>query len=365
MIRTVAIAYSDRGAPVDGIRDHSERIIEQLRRDFPELRVKYFDLRGEGSGLSARVVAAVRMLRGLDNACALILQYNPFSFGRWGFAPWLPGTLAAARLRRGHPFIAVMVHEPFVPMTSIRWTLLGSWQRLQLAALRSCADVTFVSIGAWQDVLRRSPARGPVYHLPVGSNFPDRRASREAFRSALGVREEELVVSTLGRDHPSWMGDYVVAAANAMAAAGTRVRLLGIGATTPPLTGLDPAICFERPGLLEPGEVAGRLAASDLFLAPLIDGVSTRRGSVMAGLQHGLPMIGTEGPLTDQVLADAKDALVLTPVGRPEEFAATAARLAEEPEARERMGAAARRLYECQFDWSVVASRLHAALPIG
>lgn len=368
MIERVAIAYSGRGRrAVDGIRDHSERIVEQLRRGAPELRVEYLDLRGGGASLPARIAAAVRAMRALDGRSALVLQYNPFSFARWGFAPWLPFALAAPRLRRRRhrPFVAVMVHEPYVPMTSVRWALLGTWQRLQLAAVRACADVTFASIGAWQESLAESLPRGPVHHLPVGSNFPDRRGSRQASRRELGVGEEELVVAALGRDHPSWLGDYVVAAANAIASGGRPLRLLGVGATMPDLPGLDPAIRFERPGLLEADEVAARLAASDLFLAPLIDGVSTRRGSVMAGLQHGLPVVGTEGPLTDRVLRGAGEALALTPTGRPEEFAAAAARLAREPEARERMGAAARRLYESEFDWPVVAGKLLAALPAG
>jgi glycosyltransferase involved in cell wall biosynthesis len=364
MISTVAIAYSGRGRTVDGIRDHSERLASQLRQSFPALRVEYLDLREEGNRLPVRVVAAIRTLRGIDDHSALILQYNPFSFARWGFAPWLPLAMAAAKVRR-HSFVAVMVHEPYVPMTSFRWALLGSWQRLQLAAVRACCDVTFTSIGAWREMLGRSLPRGPVHHLPVGSNFPDRRQSRWAVRRELGVAEGELVVSVMGRDHPSWMGSYVIAAANAIAAAGAPVCLLGIGATAPPLPGLDPKIRFERPGMLKAGDVAGRLAASDLFLAPLIDGISTRRGSVMAGLQHGLPVVGTSGPLTDQVLADAGEALVLTPVGQLQEFAAAAARLAQETQARQRMGVAARRLYESEFDWPVIADRLLSVLTDG
>jgi glycosyltransferase involved in cell wall biosynthesis len=306
----------------------------------------------------------VRRLRAEDGRSALILQYNPFAFARWGFAPWLPAGLAALRLRRNRPFVGVMVHEPYVPMDSPRWVVLGIWQRLQLAAVRACADVTFTSITAWEDLLRRSVPRGPVRHLPVGSNFPDMRDSRAAFRSDLGVRDEELVAAALGRDHPSWMGSYVVAAANAIAASGKRVVLLALGASTPELPGLDSAVRVERPGMLEAEELAGHLAAADLFLAPLIDGISTRRGSVMAGLQHGLPVLGTEGPLTDAVLADT-EAVRLAKVGRPDEFATAAARLAEDPEQRRGMGVAARHLYETQFDWPVVAEKLLDELPTG
>lgn len=360
MISRLAVVYSGRGHEVDGIRDHSERILEQLSDGSHGLEGEYVDLREGGGGVSQ----AVRRLLAKDSRSALILQYNPFAFARWGFAPWLPATLAALRLRRDRPFVGVMVHEPYVPMDSPSWVVLGIWQRLQLAAMRACADVTFTSITAWEELLRRSLPRGPVRHLPVGSNFPDMRASREAFRGDLGVGERDFVVAALGRDHPSWMGSYAVAAANAIAAEGRPTVLLALGASTPSLPGLDPAVRLERPGMLAGDEVAGRLAAADLFLAPLIDGVSTRRGSVMAGLQHGLPILGTEGPLTDAVLADA-EAVRLAAVGRPDEFAAAAAGLAADPERRKRMAAAARRLYETEFDWPVVTGKLLEQLPTG
>jgi glycosyltransferase involved in cell wall biosynthesis len=362
MISRIVVAYSSRGRDVDGIRDHSRRIAEQLADGRTGMQVECLNLR-EGSSFSADTAAALKTLGSLDGGSAVFLQYNPFSFARWGFAPWLPVGLAALRARRSRPFIALMVHEPYVPMNSAKWIALGLWQRLQLAALRACADVTFTSISAWEAVLRKSLPRGPVRHLPVGSNFPDRRRARESFRNDLGVGDEELVVSALGRDHPSWLAGYVVAAANAIAAAGRHVVLLTLGATAPALSGLDPAVRLERPGKLDPDQLAGRLAASDLFLAPLIDGVSTRRGSVMAGLQHALPLVGTDGPLTDPVFAQAGEALSLTRVGDEKAFAAAARRLALEPAARERMGAAARRFYEAQFDWPVVAHKLLEALP--
>lgn len=358
MIRRVVIAYSCRGHAVDGIRDHSERIVEQLRSGPYGVEVDYVDFRGLSARLPTRILAVAKRLRTLDAESALVLQYNPFAFGRWGFAPWLPLVLASSRLRRSRPAVAVMVHEPYVPMSSIRWALLGVWQRLQLAAIRACADITFASIDAWEATLRASLPRGRVRHLPVGSNFPDCRERRESVRRELGVGDGAVVVSALGRDHPSWLSGHAVAAANAVAAAGGEVVLVVLGATAPNLEGLDPAVRLERPGLLSPEDLAGRLAASDLFLAPLIDGVSTRRGSVMAGLQHGLAVVGTEGPLTDPVLAGAAAAIRLVPVGSPAKFAAAAAELARAREEREAMGRTARQLYEKRFDWPVVAGSL-------
>jgi glycosyltransferase involved in cell wall biosynthesis len=156
-----------------------------------------------------------------------------------------------------------------------------------------------------------------------------------------------------------------VEASNAIAATGRPLVLLSLGAEAPALSGLDPGITVESPGFLADREVARRLAAADLFLAPLIDGVSTRRGSVMAALQHAVPVVGTNGPLTDPVLRESREAVSLSAVGESADFARSAVRLAGDAAARESSGAAARRLYERNFDWPVIAGRLISALPDG
>ena len=171
------------------------------------------------------------------------------------------------------------------------------------------------------------------------------------------------MLSCLGRDHPGWLGAYVVAAANAVAATGARTVLLNLGAQAPRLPGLDPAVRVHAPGYLAAASFAATLAASDLFLLPVVDGVSTRRGSLMAALQHGLPVLGTSGPLTDAVLRDASPALRLTAVGEVADFSAAAAALGADAEARAAAAGAARALYQRQFDWPVIADRLLAAVP--
>src|SRR4029453_3959065 len=61
---------------------------------------------------------------GLKGYDAVVVQYNPFMYGRWGFAPWLPLGLWRLRGRKAVGRIALMVHEPYVPMVNWRWTLM-------------------------------------------------------------------------------------------------------------------------------------------------------------------------------------------------------------------------------------------------
>ena len=100
--------------------------------------------------------------------------------------------------------------------------------------------------------------------------------------------------------------------------------------------------------------VSALLAASDLFLAPLVDGVSTRRTTVIAALAHGLPIVGTDGPCTDDVFRDTEACAL----GRPsdgEGFVQRLERLLEDRPARDRMRRAARSLFEARFTWERIA----------
>src|SRR5439155_1400567 len=71
-------------------------------------------------------------------------------------------------------------------------------------------------------------------------------------------------------------------------------------------------------------DVSRILAAADVFVAPFDGGASIRRGSLMAGLAHGLPVVSTSPAAPSAYLRDA-DNVALVP---PRDAAALAARLA-------------------------------------
>jgi glycosyltransferase involved in cell wall biosynthesis len=364
MIERVTVVHGDRGQEVDGIRDHGAQLVaalEELALPAAELRLDTSAETASGRGPAGHLRRALR--RAGPNE-ALLLQYSPFCYGRRGLAPWLPACLLEARaMGPRRPALALMMHEPYVPMTSAREALMGSWQRLQLSALQLAADVVYASIEPWAHELSAAPPWRLVHHLPVGSNLPDGRAQRGAQRARLGAGPDTLVVACVGRDHPGWLAGHVVAAANALAASGRPALLLELGAQAPALAGLDPAVALQAPGYLEPTGLAAHLAAADLFLAPMADGVSTRRSSLMAALQHELPVLGTAGPLTDPGLMEAGSALALTDIEDRDAFAKAAPALAADPARRAAAGAAARQLYEREFRWEAIARKLKETLP--
>jgi glycosyltransferase involved in cell wall biosynthesis len=249
------------------------------------------------------------------------------------------------------------VHEPYVPLTGWRWTLMGAWQRVQLGGLLLAADSACASTEAVAQRLSSRWLRTRLLHVPVGSNLPDMATARSSQRARLGHGDETLVVAVFGTRHPSRLLGYAVAAIHRIAEAGPETAVLNLGAGAPALPGLADSIPVLSPGFLEREDLARHLATVDLFLAPWTDGVSTRRGTLMAALQHGLPVLGTAGPLTGPALRDS-GALELTPVGRPDLFARAAQRLAVDRPARLALGRAGRALYASTFDWPVIAGRI-------
>jgi glycosyltransferase involved in cell wall biosynthesis len=349
----VTVLFNDRGKPVDGIRDHSRLMATSLEHR-------------TGAPVSVEHRVSARLPHGKlgREGHAVILQYSPFCYGRWGFAPWLPVRLLRARLkRRPRPSVVLFVHEPYVPLSGGRAVLMGLWQRLQLESLRIVSDVIVASIEPWaEDLSRRRPAR-PVLHMPVGSTLPDMTHARAEMRSELEAGEDTVVVAVFGRTHPGWKVDHAVQAIRALAERGHRLLVLSLGAEAPPLRDLD-NVTVHAPGHLPAADLAMRLAAADLFLAPFLDGVSTRRTTLMAALQHGLPVVGTDGPLTDDLLRRAPSAIALAPVDDPARFCELACAVAADPEWRAAMALEARALYKTTFDWSVSADALAATVDL-
>ena len=292
----------------------------------------------------------------------VLLQYNPFSYGRWGLNLHLPETLR--RLRRVAPGLklAVMVHEPFVPIITPQFAVMATWQRWQLWRLGTSADLLFFSIDPWARRFQKWFPRKPVVHLPVGSNIPRVPITRLEARARLGIPEETIVLGVFGSAHASRLLEPIRSAAEAIQQAGLSVQILSIGpqgqAMCEAMAGLP--VIADGPLLAE--EVSRRLAAVDIYLAAYVDGVSTRRGAFLTALQHGLAIAGTQGLSTDPLLEQEDEhAFLLADAADVESFQAHVLHLAKNPVRRAQIGAAGQQLYQRRFTWPCIAGTLLTA----
>jgi glycosyltransferase involved in cell wall biosynthesis len=282
----------------------------------------------------------------------LVLQFNQFSYGRWGLNPFLP--LALKRLRGTLPDVRIawMAHEDFVPATSWRFALMRLWQKQQFLALGHTADHIFFSIEPW--VEKYGPWFGdtPVDHFPIGSNIPCTPGNPKVLRRDLGI-DQAFVVGFFGSLRAR-LTTHLQAAIDALRDRSSNVVVLSVGPDGPALQRTLSGVQIIDVGRLPAADVSRHLAVMDLHLTPFIDGVSTRRGSFMAGIQHGVPTVATRGELTDRVLQDAdENALLLASTSNPDAFARATATLYDHPDRRQQIGEHACRLYADRFAFDV------------
>jgi hypothetical protein len=346
--RELAILGRSDGGAVDGIRDHGIALAAAVSRQ-RRWTARTVDL----GAAKPRDLASVLSLEPGGRVDVVLLQYNPFSYGRRGIAPWLAPALA--KLHRGQPsvLVAVLVHETFVPASSPSWAVLNVLQRLQLRAVIAQTAVRLETTSQWASSLPPGTAT-----LPVGSNLPDRSGARTAVRARLGASESTVILAAFGTGHPSRPTSWLEEGVRAARATGGDLLVLNLGHGAVAIP--DGGSVFS-PGLLPATDVAEYLAASDLFLSPLTDGVSARRTTIVAALQHALPVVGTRTGNSDPELVDS-EALVLVDTDDRVGFADAVQRLTSDASERNRRSAAARLLYQTTFDWDVIAARLIGVL---
>ncbi|NNE34594.1 MAG: hypothetical protein HKN13_05135, partial [Rhodothermales bacterium] len=164
-----------------------------------------------------------------DRPDVLLIQYNPFSYGRWGLNLRFPETIRQIRKRFPSVRLALMVHEAFVPLASAKEAVMTTWQRYQLYRLGRSVDLIFFSIELWAKRFRTWFPGKPIVHAPVGSNIPCLDISKQDARDALGIAPDRLVLGAFGGDHESRMWDWVVDSAEAVAEVHPQTEFLYAG----------------------------------------------------------------------------------------------------------------------------------------
>jgi glycosyltransferase involved in cell wall biosynthesis len=293
----------------------------------------------------------------------LLLQYNPFAYGKWGLNPYLPQTIRALKRRLPQMRFALMAHETFVPRIRWQFTVMRLWQCRQLKSLGRSADVLFFSTESWIGELKSWFPGKPLVHLPVGSNMPRIAIAPQEARQRLGIGPEKRVLGIFGTAHPSRMLGLIRQASEAAQQAGHDIVILYMGPDGGIIEETFKGLPVIADGPLPADEISRRLAAVDIYLSPFVDGVSTRRGSFITGLQHGLPTLGTLGPWTDSLLkAQADQAFLLADVATPEQFSTHLLTLLAAPDRCAAMGKQGQIFHEANFSWPTIASHMLRAM---
>lgn len=312
-----------------------------------------------GGWLSADLVRLGEALNAFPAPRRLLVQYAPSVWGCKGlnlaFCRWL------VRRRECGDDVRVMFHEVWYPLQLIdkptRW-LLALGQRLMARTVMDACSSAYVSIPAWEPLLRASERggrqRAPVTWLPVPSNISvaDDEVAVAALKHRLAPRGELLVgcFGTFGtmieamivEVLPRVLGTHPDRVGLLLGRGGDRVAAR-LAAEHPELAGR-----LRAAGDLPPAALSHHVQACDLLVQPYPDGLSSRRTSLMAGLAHGVATVSNLGRLSEPIWAQS-GAVALAPAPDAEALARAVEPLLASPETRLALGAAARETYRKHF----------------
>jgi glycosyltransferase involved in cell wall biosynthesis len=282
----------------------------------------------------------------------LFVQYVPTAFGFRGM------NVPLVRWLQARPEeLWVQFHEVALGWKAWRKPHLHVVHAVELwmaTALATRADRVFVSIEAWRR--RLGPHGDRAVWLPIPSNVPVRvdPVNVERAKASLGPG---VCIAHFGTYSPLIRADLEPAIREVLRVReDVRFLLLGRGAGEfSAALGLGPRVDARED--LPPSEIAALLKASTLALQPFPDGISARRTSAMAPLALGVPVVTTQGFLTDSVWTQG--AVALAPTGQPLELARLCTALVDDADERRALGERAAQLYR---DWFSLERTLETVL---
>jgi len=311
------------------------------------------------------------------------IQYQTAAYGMHPAINFLPLWL---RQCRPHLRTVITYHDLRVPYLfpkagRLRWWITLAPARWSHAVIVTNAeDYWVLDIRDW--IL--APISNTQYLIPIGSNIhpnPPPEFDRTAWRGRWGVGADEALLVYFGFLNASKGGEALVEALAELVRRGMPVRLMMLGGQVGDSDPTNRAY-LERvrrligelrvddrvlwTGFLPQEEVSAALLSADLAVLPYRDGASFRRGSLMAVLAHGVPVVTTHPrpvpdvpPLAEVPrLVDGVNACLVPPDDPPALADAIAALIAD-PGLRRRLGEGARELAQA-FTWEEIAAKTRA-----
>ena len=294
-------------------------------------------------------------LRNLDRALQtiaaprrILVQWTPHSFGcrslNLAFPAWI-----WKRARIDNDRVELMIHEPFVAFGEGSWrqTLAAIVHRAMIALLLNAAVKIWVSIPAWESRLHPwcFGRQIPFEWLPVPSNID--------FPGNPHANPEPLRIGHFGTFRPDIVRLLQPALCEILERTDATMTLAGRGSQDfrARFATAFPALAdrVSARGELAPSEIAAYLRSCEILLQPYPDGISTRRGTAMAALSAGVPMVTNLGKLSEGFWPQSQ-ALELADSANPIQLASSALRLMLNPQRRRHLSENARVLYNSRFD---------------
>ena len=372
-------ALATQGHEVHVITSASQNPQPETRNPKPATRnpvIVHRSVRGWGWGCWRDIIRQNDTLR-FD---VLNIQYQTAAYGMHPAINLSPLRLQLRAGTGSRPHTVVTFHDVKVPYLFPKAGRLRWWVNLVLARWSHAVIATnaedFARLSTYSFIRSLSL-------IPIGSNVspqPPADYNRASWRARWGLKPDDLLLSYFGFLNESKGAETLVHALDRLAQSASNlqypisnIQLMMVGGKVGSSDPTNLTYLKKIEGLIEElgltervlwtgytpqPEVSANLLASDVCVLPYRDGASFRRGSFMAALAHGLPIVSTR-PRVDVPELRHGENILLVPPDAPVALAEAIARLASDAELRRRLGEGAARLAQ-DFTWGKIAEKTEA-----
>jgi glycosyltransferase involved in cell wall biosynthesis len=353
-----------RDIPTDGVEDYCTFLGRALVPHGVELKLVRVNWNGMGwlSALRQLSRDATEWREGW-----VLLQYTALGWSRRGFP--IGAWAALEVLRRRAVRCAVIFHEPGCQTGHAHWVqqVRGACQYWVARMLyRGAAKSIFADRLEAIPWLPRGGAKAAF--IPIGANIPALRPRAEYAAGNNGAPKTVVVFCLTCDSNASRELDDISYAMRSLAAKDVKLRLVLLGRGTTEAKE-EIARAFEdvpvevlNLGLRTAEEVSRTLSESDAMLC-VRGKLFPRRGSALAGIACGLPIVAYEG--AKDIFPVGEAGVHLVPYGNRHALAEALAQVLLDSGLHERLRARSLRAYEQYFSWDVIAGELLRILQEG
>ncbi len=244
------------------------------------------------------------------------LQFETAAFNMSPWVHFLPGFLP-----KNIPLVTTF-HDLLVPYLFPKAGPLRQWIVRRLATKSDGVIVT-----NQEDFRQLSDLRQTML-IPIGSNitFADDDAADHAhYRQQAGASNDDFLIVFFGFLNRSKGVELLLEDAAYLIKAGYPIKIVMLGGRTGSsdpanvayadeidtlIDALGIAEAITQTGFIEDAEVSGYLRTGDAVALPYRDGASYRRGTLMAAIQHGCPIITTRPQVNIPLFRDGHNMLI-------------------------------------------------------
>ncbi len=301
-------------------------------------------------------------LTAVPSDAILLWQYVPHMYGHGGVNSQLPAFMGYLhRLGRRQVVIA---HEIAADYSWHPGRFWYAWNhRRQWRKILRFADVIPISTGRW--VEQWSAARPDVakkfFTLPSPSSIPCQPvptpAERVQWRREHRLPDNARIIAYFGTFGPAKGIPWAIDGWRYSLRSNQPVAFVLIGAAPEIPLSSDLRQLYRPLGYVKPHEVSRALHAADVVALPFTDGMSERRTTLMAALDHGVAVATTTGHNTGAALRTADWAAHVEVTDR-NGYIRLMQELVHVDTRRREVAAAGKAHHDREFAWPVVVRRL-------